>query len=248
MKTTVRIALGLVVLAVLGRSAAASPLIYGCGQGVVLGEVAVLQNDLDCTNVSDGIFVVGGTLQLNGHSIKGGTNTGIQCHGSCIIVGPGEVEQAGTGIFASVDESGGRIVVFDVSVHDNVYDGLMVAELTPSPLRVKLKDVVANNNGQEGIWIQGDSVRGANLTANANGGVGFYTEADASLNGLTAIGNFLGFSNHGVDRTAVLRRSVITGSTSGIDLFSTTMPKLRGTTCGYSLDPNQQAWGVCSGD
>jgi hypothetical protein len=232
---------------VLGRSAAASPLIYGCGQGVVLREVAVLQNDLDCTAVSDGIFVVGGKLWLNGHSIKGGTNTGIQCHGSCTIIGPGEVEQAGTGIAAYVDESGGTIRVTNVSVHDNVHDGLIVTELAPSRLSVKLKDVIANSNGQEGIRTQGSSVRGANLTANANGGVGFYTEANASLNGLTAIGNFLGFSNHGVGR-AVLRRSVITGSTSGIDLFSTTPPKLRSTTCGYSFDPNQQSWGVCSGD
>jgi len=74
-RLAMRLALGLLVLAMRGRHAAASPLIYGCGQGVVLGEVAELQNDLDCSAVSDGVLVVGGELRLNGHSIKGGTNT-----------------------------------------------------------------------------------------------------------------------------------------------------------------------------
>jgi hypothetical protein len=71
MRTLLAGVLGLVVIA----SYAAAIDITACNQGVPVGEVGVLQNDLDCSaepSSTDGVWVErSGTLDLNGHTIIG---------------------------------------------------------------------------------------------------------------------------------------------------------------------------------
>ena len=64
-----------------------------CGQAV-FGQSATLMADLDCSGSSaPGIEAGGASIELNGHTITGGTH-GISCDGKCSVEGPGTITGA----------------------------------------------------------------------------------------------------------------------------------------------------------
>src|SRR5207245_3106154 len=60
-----------------------------CGLDVPPGQVGVLQADLTCSGVGVELEEMA-TLQMNGHSISGGS-IGVFCSRRCTIQGPGEI-------------------------------------------------------------------------------------------------------------------------------------------------------------
>jgi parallel beta helix pectate lyase-like protein len=230
--------------------------IVGCGAPVSAREVARLDADLDCSGLPDGVVIHQGTLLLNGHTITGATNAGIQCSAGCKIVGPGEVTRSAWGIVGFNQFTAGTVRISNASLHDNENAGLAVASGDDVRGSVKLENIDASHNGASGIWVAARRLRATGLTTVGNAAHGVLTPPNGAtkITGLTATGNLIGVNGPRGGRL-VLKGSRITSNTSGIDVYSETRPILVETTCDHSagmspdpINPNGLPWGICGGD
>jgi len=222
--------LGLVCgLVVVSAAPVAALDITACGQTVPVRGKARLVTDLICPPGAPAI-VLGNKarLRLDGHTVSGGSR-GIECAESCKIHGPGSLTGAQVGIFA---QSAGRVKVKDVDVSGNSDFGIQVLTGDAGLAKLTALDVVASGNGSTGIVVN-PYLRGRNITANDNGGEGVRTC-------LAVIKNLQANNNAGqglVGCGAKLTASTLTGNDAagaGIDVLTTGVPTLKGTSCGKS--------------
>lgn len=98
---------------------AASVQVTSCG-AVYTGS-GILMNDLDCSGMpmQDGIRIIKGRLDMNGHSLIVG-NVGIRCNEKCSIYGPGTITGTGNAINGDGKSLKVRGVTIDVS-HGGIY-------------------------------------------------------------------------------------------------------------------------------
>lgn len=160
--------------------------ITDCGQRVPSNETGVLQGDLDCPPVpqfcstdesiactQDSDCPATGesrpcigpavylehhaTLDLNGHTLKGGQTATVFCTRDCTVRGPGSLE--------GTDE---RLVHAkrNVEISDVVMEGGSSGVLAQFG-RVRANNITANNGTGNGVYAY-RSVRGDNITANGN--------------------------------------------------------------------------------
>lgn len=200
-------------------------------------------------------------LQLNGHSITGagvlcsaaGTCT-VTGPGSILAAPVGilarkKVRASGLTIdgggFGIVSRLGGAILT-DVNLTDNGEDGIWSWKGT-----IRAVNVVATGNGDNGVYatrkpviargvtasnngthgVAGSPVRGSDVTAQGNVGMGVVSDKGMSLSDSTLTGNGLGYG--------------------GLDLVSTRRPRVRNTVCDHSknIGPDDNLnWGVCADD
>lgn len=254
-----------------------------CGQVIPPRETGVLQADLDCpgtphycldypatacTTDSDcgnsGWCVAPAvqvekraTLDLNGHTLKGGAGATVLCTSYCTVVGPGAIDndvatpQIGiylrtrgkisdvvidggyAGIMASQGKPRRRIHVTNVTVNDAAFYGIF------SYHKVVATNVTVNGSGGPGISIS--DIIGDNVTANGNS-TGIWATR-VRLSNVTAMNN----ANYGVGGG----RLRVTGGTvtdNGMgDVYAWKTPRLTGVTCGTSTS-GDSSWGVCQND
>ena len=203
----------------------------------------------------------GSVLQLNGHSITGAgvlcsaagtcsvTGPGSILAAPIGILARKKVVASGLTIdgggFGVVSRLGGALLN-DVNLTDNTEDGIwswrgtirasnvvatgngdngLYATLKP----VIARDVTTSNNGNHGI--DGHPVRGINVTAQGNVGIGVVSAKGLSIRDSTVTGNGLGYG--------------------GLDIVSARRPRVRNTVCDHSsnigTDENPN-WGVCTLD
>jgi hypothetical protein len=244
--------------------------ITACGTIVPPGETGTLQADLDCgtgpgfENVHGVILGRRSKLELTGHSISAHTGVDVfTATGNIVrgeIRGPGEIKGCNTGI------SGyrGTLRMFDVSVHDNLENGV-----DGIFLRIVGENLSFDANGADGIFARSLNVQ--NVTANGNTGLGRPNSGSGihvySIRGENVVTNHnaqdglvYGFSgrikgfaatNNGVYGAAgarlFLRDSTVTDNGSG-DISGFQKPHLVNTTCAVSFRPGGTNWGVCAND
>jgi hypothetical protein len=202
----------------------------------------------------------GAILQLNGHNITGagvlcsadGTCT-VTGPGSILsapvgILARKKVRASGLTIdgggFGIVSRLGGAILT-DVNLTDNTEDGIWSWQGTirasgvvatgngDNGLYAKLKPiiargVVASNNANHGI--AGTPVRGSDVTAQGNVGMGVVSERGLSIRDSTLTGNGVSYG--------------------GLDLVSARRPRVQNTVCDHSknIGGDGGSWGVCAAD
>ena len=220
-------------------------MISTCGQVVAPGDPGILTADLVCPTSDPAVRVFRhGELELDGHTITGGSVRVACPDGGCRVTGPGVLTGGGSGI--GID-SNGSIFATDVTAQNNAV-GLY-------GVRMRLQNVTATANTSHGINAFG-GVKGSDVTVTDNGDTGLSLDfrGNVVITGLTATGN--GWAGVICDFGRVkLTDSTVTGNEFPdqfepplLDLFSARRPKLTNTTCDHSLGPNGSTWGVCSGD
>lgn len=251
-----------------------------CGQTVSSFEVGVLQADLVCPNpnTADGCLAATGapagvelqeraTLQLNGHTITGG------CFGvhaflasarrPVAIQGPGLITGAFYGVFFA-----GRLTISDVTLdangagivsphaatnHSRIFATNVTANGSTGPFegsgitayRIDATSVTANGNVSAGITAD-SRLKATGVIANDNA-YGVYSNGKVAIDGLTATNS----TYYGVAaRRLRLRNSTVTGSQSGIDLWTRSRPSTLAVTCDHSGSQTNPSipWGVCALD
>ena len=254
--------------------------ITSCGQTVPSFEVGVLQADLVCPNpnTADDCLAPTGpptgvtleanaTLQLNGHSITGG------CFGVSALMdslrdriaiqGPGLITGAFYGVYfigrltvsdLTLDGNGGGIISPHVSTnHSRLSVTNVTANGSVGPFegsgiaayRIEATSVTANGNVNAGI-VAVSRLRGNAITTDGNA-YGVYSLRTVAIEGLTATNNtYYGAAA----RRLRLRTGSVTGSQSGIDLWTRSRPSIVDVTCDHSGSQTNPSisWGVCAGD
>jgi hypothetical protein len=203
------------------------------------------------------VLIDGATLQLNGHSISGGTS-GIVCSTRCVIEGPGEIAGfSEAGITTTTNPRPKLTVSGDVSVHDNLHYGLLLSY----DAKLGLSDVTISNNNFGGITFSptgvGDKgkLKGFGVTVTGNNGPGIDVKK-FKLEASTVQGN----DGNGVlsqNGGGVLIDSAVIGNGTDFDpsydLKTLKPPRLRNSSCelsGRFLKDGSLSgtWAVCSED
>jgi hypothetical protein len=239
----------------------AAPLdITTCGQTVPVAQTGVLQADLDCPTTASAILMENyATLQLNSHTIKGGS-FGVSCGPlRCTVIGPGQVLGADAPDQTNIAVKGGkRLTISNVSVSGAAFGVFspLAGRIEATNVvttnnqfwgldggRVIANDVVANDNGDYGI--QAITLKGSNIEASGNGNHGISAGRSVVATNVTANGN----AGAGVH---AFRQSRITGLTatgnalpgflgfSGVRLESATLT-------GNDDDPGGQGFDLATG-
>lgn len=254
-----------------------------CGQVIPSRETGVLQADLDCpptpafcihdpsipcTSNADcprfscvsAAVIVGrrATLELNGHSLRGGGLATVGCARNCTVVGPGAIEngigegfpiaiyavtrawisdlviEGGfAGIFGDATRVGRRIDVNDVAINDTFAYGIFGFH------KVVAKNVTANGSGNFGI--AGGRLIGDNITTNGNSrGIGV---GRARITNLTALNNL----HTGVGAVRLVLKDATATGNGTYDVVSQRRPRVTNVTCGKSSG-NSGPWGFCQND
>ena len=123
---------------------------------------AFLTNDLACGPNEAGVYMArGGILELRGFSITGSGGQGVQCYGSCRVIGPGSIEPAG---YDGV--TGDRVVrVVGVEIRGSARDGV-------EGRKVIVRDSLIESNAEHGIDADRVAkVRDSAITGNGENGV-----------------------------------------------------------------------------
>ena len=275
-----------------GGMALAEVDITECNQFIPAQEVGVLQADLDCDlapgtrrcnlepevecvtddDCSKGRCVVfdqavilgpNATLQMNGHTIRGGTQ-GVIClskpgpmghhNASSTIQGPGEITDPQS---VGINHQSRRLVAENLIITGASFAGI----LSPSAGRVELTNVTVRGgrfgvsnirrlratnltvSDTEEYGIQADKIQGANITLDNN---------MAGLRGGTRVDGLVATNNRGPAveglylgvrlQNATLSNNDALGE--GIDILSERRPRLENTTCSRSerlvCDPTNQ--------
>ena len=166
-------------------------------------------------------------------------------HIACTVNGPGEITNAGIGIYGVETR---RVVVNAVTLRGNgggLWAGFSALSIT---------NVVADDNTEVGVV--GDRITGSDIETNDNGDGGVLASR-AVITRLTATGNgrFGGLSQIDRLRAAKLTDSTLTGNDGfgqGYDILWNGHVRLRGTVCGKSGRVNRGAvvgtFHVCTND
>ncbi len=199
------------------------------------------------------------TLRLNGHAIVGdpvgAPGYPVVCdRGRCVIEGPGEI-RGSTACAVSLFRA--TLTIRDVSIHDN---GCGISANGRGTVRAS--NLIVSRNAGSGIEASG--VLGENVVASDNGGDGLAARR-VRIRGLVATNNGgnanLPLSGAGVWAQVMrVENATVTGNDgygTGLDLISSTLPRLEGVTCGRSASLEPQLvgapapgapWGVCHND
>jgi len=162
--------------------------VTACGQEVPPGQVGNLVADLDCSGFGAEPAVRLGArtiLRLNGFALTGSpSGAAVQvAEGATVAIdGPGEIRDAGIGVFAlrarvitrsglvvtgcgsGIDLPAGNVIATNVTVADNAGDGVRARA-------VDAVDVVADGNGSRGLAAT-TKMRLTRVSASGNGGAG----------------------------------------------------------------------------
>lgn len=239
----------LVVFSAAGRAAAMD--VTACGQTVSERFTGVVQDDLDCPDSAQAVFLLDrATLDLAGHTITGG---GVYCAGTCIVHGPGVIRQVTgpndgyAGIFANSPQ--GKLTVDGMTLTENGFG------IVSNARKTTLLNMTSSGNVNHGVWTFG-AVRGETVTTSDNGGTGIKMEnRGVRLRYFTATGNGqAGIINNGAGTRLV--DSVVTGNAFGpfpgdpplLDIATQGRPRLVRTVCDHSIGRDGTPWGLCSGD
>jgi hypothetical protein len=262
------------------RLAHAAVSITTCGQTVPSFDVGVLQADLVCPNpntVDDCLAAAGppagvrleanAVLQMNGHSITGGC-FGVQAftgsaRRSVAIAGPGMITGAFYGVYFV-----GRLTISFVTLDGNG-GGVVSPHSSTNKSRLFATGVSANNSvgPSEGSGLSAYRIDATSVITNGNVSSGLYADARLIANGVTANDNAYGVyspggvavdgliaTNNGLYGVAArrlrLRNATVTGSQSGIDLWTRSRPSTFAVTCDHSGSQTNPSipWGVCTND
>jgi trimeric autotransporter adhesin len=176
-----------------------------CAQSVTTN--ALLMKDLDCAGSGVVVGAGGITIDLNGHVLKGaGSSSGIS------------------------DYLGHDRVVIKNGVVRNFFDGIHAASNADD---VKVSNVVASGNVNDGVYLAGASASISSSTAAGNVGIGLLVMGDsASIASSNASGNGgYGIANTG-DGTSI-KSSSSTGNTgSGISVKGASITLVSSITSG----------------
>lgn len=226
----------------------------------------------DCIGAGDGApaavrLAANATLQMNGHSITGGC-FGVRsftggARNRIAIQGPGSISGAFYGVFFE-----GRLTISDVTLDAN-QGGVIAADPPTTKSRITATNVTANDSTGpwEGSGISAYRIDATSVTVNGNATSGIIATARLTAKGVTADGNGNGLYSHGKiraeDVTATnslqygvaarrlrLRTATVTGSQSGIDLWTQSRPSTFAVTCDHSGSQSTPSipWGVCASD
>jgi hypothetical protein len=272
----------LAAVAVLASAATASAFdVTACYQTVPSHETGILRVDLVCdgTGGPDVTLGRGARLEMGGHSISGGSIGVATDPGSskAEIVGPGEISGADGDPFGCGIAPSSRVVVQNVSLHDNrrgivsVYDFPM--DLDTVTIVDNAVEGIASYFGNLGSPIGPGNglITGRNLTITGNGDDGIEAygrldlrESDVSDNGaagivsqgrtytlqhVTVTNNATAGIVSTARRPGKLKISTATGNGSGGDIAATIAPRLIASTCDHSV--NTEFGGslhICTGD
>ncbi len=227
------------------------------------GDTGILQADLLCPETGPAIRVSGGArLQMNGHSISGGSNgisTSPGIH-TTKIEGPGEifgVTAGGSDPVGCAITSENTTVVRDVSIHDNRCGifGIYNHRITLRGVTItnSVADAVVNLAGSPG----NGGVFARDVTIADNGGYAIESYGRVKLQNATVTSNAAGglsLPDPRVDPSggpepprAKLFDSTLTGNGPGGDVAAVTVPVLIDTTCEHSVDlVSAGTLGICS--
>lgn len=216
--------------------------ITSCGETVAAAETGVLQADLDCSSNPFGVRLLReATLDLNGHSIAGGTATLATVLGASVvndadlahsgrgnftIVGPGEISGVhpvpalGQGTFGCVVLGNGRARITSttgvVDIH-NCGCGVMgrLEENSTNHARAEIDHVTVHDNLSEGTCV-GRLVASDVTSYNHAGGIGLQANGSMLVTNVAAHDNGIGiFGTSRVRGTNV----VATGNGNGVESF-----------------------------
>jgi hypothetical protein len=207
------------------------------------------------------------TLQMNGHSITGGCYGVRAFTGSSrrrlAIQGPGLITGAFLGVFFE-----GRLTISDVTLDGNGA-GIVSPDPSTNQSRIFATNVAANSSVGpiDGSGISAYRIDATSVTANGNVSAGIYAASRLRANGVTANDDAYGLYSPGkvaIDGLTAtnstyygvaacrlrLRTSTVTGSQSGIDLWTRSRPSTTAVTCDHSGSQTNPPipWGVCAGD
>ena len=242
------VAIGGFVMSIAGLATAGTTVaVTACGQRV-LGD-GYLVDDLDCTadDVSGlpAVTMAGsGSLDLRGFAIIGGTNA-VRCEQHCQVSG-GNI---GYGYLAGV-QGARRVTITDVSIVGRapaVSAGKIIAE----------RSTLSFNSS--GLWAASGSVVMIDSVISDGQQYGVLADRRATLRNSSVTG--MGLSGVAASKL-VVRDSTVTGNATNTDcnvtrscadLFTSTKPMLRRSTCDTSAvassqDPSKSDWDVCSLD
>ncbi len=231
-----------------------------CGQEIPSGTTGTLVNDLACGTGGTGVVLhPKATLQLNGHTITGGTISVYVLPGKKIVIeGPGEIAGASeVGVFAQ-NNVGRRIGVTirnGVDIHDHGIVGIALGQ--GNRVKLDLDDVTLRNNAGGPIAdCTGVKLKGVDVVI-ADNGAGLCGDG-IKLQNATITGNGIAGIFSWKARVKLLD-STVTGNDAGgngYDIVTSRRPKLVNTTCGRSAqvaplaqpDAGSPSWAVCAGD
>jgi len=252
-----------------------------CGTVVPKTEVGVLQADLDCGGLDGVVLRRRATLDMNGHSISNATSA-VSCDNGgkgtrCKVTGPGSIDSSAFGVrtvgktkltISDVTVTGCEqgiygesfrmtLIATNVEASDNVQYGIR-----SGGARAKLTNVVANGNGQAGVYIFGGKAinvtandnqwgfitakrrfRGTDITTNDNTETGFRSFHSLRVAGLQSHGNGRGGLMHISGGTTSSKKPIrlanasVTGNLfmgTPADIISVRTPKVDDVTCEYS--------------
>jgi hypothetical protein len=241
------------------RGSASAVDVSSCAQEIPPGATGTLSADLACTPGGVGVLLnQDSTLELNGHSITGGSVAVSLAGKKCAIVGPGELAGSdGGGLIAQNNIGRVKVTVRDgVVFHDLGTAAIALGEANRVKLRldnVTIRDnpgravvgcnylrikatgltVARNAAGLCGIGI---SLIGASITDNDDSGI-FSWKARVRLKDSTVTGNNVSGPNY--------------------DIVTHRKPRLVNSTCDRSVQlpevpglatPSSPSWGVCAND
>ncbi len=250
-----------VLLLCMSSVAAAQSVLTQCGQTVAN---AVLISDLDCTGTQSYAVVVndGGTLNLAGNTLTGGTWGGVWCKRNCAVVGGGGAIVAGEDpddrFFSSGVAMAGRKIGHERVVVRGVLDisGTRLSGHDSGTLegrRIHIRDCVISDN-RGAFSGQYATVADSVISSNMNAG---QVQRNLAVTGTTVTDNYVGLRGRHVEMSdtvitgsgrvgvMALRRLRATGSVIesscghqyGVcaDVMSARRPRMTATSCGASL-------------
>ena len=196
-----------------------------------LAGTVTLTQDYDCTTGTGACFtVVSGTLEMNGHTIVGGTY-GVLCEDSCRIIGPGTIMGAGIGVqaYRKLDLRGVD-VVSNGNIGVQCFFGCKVvgpANLSNNSIGItstgtmKLTNATVADNGAYGAIARGypadtGKVNGTGSAFTGNG-IGIWADKAVKLTNSTVTANVgagIVLGENECNRTVVpsLKNTAVTGN------------------------------------
>jgi len=191
-------------------SPAAATTSVGCGSTV--NGHATLKHDLRCHG--DGVTLVGGTLNLNHHSISGdGTGNGIVVAGAKATIKNGNIAKFGTGVTATVDDAVVTLDYVNISrVTGTAVDGTTINKANLS--HVNLRD----NLGDAILVVQPNKVSVAHSLISGSGrAIVLVDDGEAQVSNSTLDSNSVGvYCSEGL---AFVDHSIVSRNDTGADLF-----------------------------
>jgi len=208
--------------------------VSACGQAVYAG---VLTADLDCSSTPFGVAILdGGSLDLAGHTLIGGSAGGVICQQACSIEGGGGTISGSSAHGVRAFHRRGAVTASNVNIVGNDNIGIVATR------SVVVTDSEISGNGM-GIHTGGTAtVSGSTLTGNETTAV--WADRRIFLTGSTISGSGVGglwakkitADSSVIEQTTGSHEHCLTFPGECVDIASVARPLLTLVTCETSAD------------